>query len=534
MSTISRRTFIKGAAAGLAALPLLARSPSAAASTRELGGEECPDPGDIMPKRQFRGVWIATVSNLDWPSQPGLPSEAQKAQLRALLDAAQGMGMNAVVLQVRPATDAFYPSRYAPWSQYLTGMQGQDPGYDPLAFAIEEAHNRNLELHAWFNPYRVSLQSDITKLAPNNPARQHPDWVHTYGGQLWFDPGLPQVRQLIEASILEVVERYDVDAVHFDDYFYPYPSGNEEFPDEATYRQYGQGFSSKADWRRHNVNLLVQELSGLIKRSKPWVKFGISPFGIWRNKSTDPLGSDTSGFQSYDGTYADTRLWVKSNWLDYIAPQIYWSFHFRPAAYEALVPWWSQVVDGTNVHLYIGQAAYKIGTSTQSPEWSDPDEMPNHLWFNLQYPEVKGDIYFRISNLLANPLGFRDRLEQELYRHPALVPVMPWLGGSAPHPVALTRAQRYPQGVELEWQAIPHDNNATYYAIYRFDSKVRSHDTCTFNDPRQLIATVRRVVGSKPQTYLDASAGQGQGYAYYVTALDRLHHESWPSNRRSP
>ncbi len=525
---LTRRTFLKCVGGGLVGAALYAAVPPSVRA-RGLAAASCPPVPGVLPKRQLRATWIATVSNINWPSRPGLPVEQQKQELIYLLDQCVEMGLNAVILQVRPATDAFYPSDYAPWSQYLTGVQGRDPGYDPLAFALEEAHGRNLELHAWFNPYRVSTQSDITKLAPNNPAREHPEWVVRYGSQLWFDPGIPAVRQLIEDSILEVVNKYDVDAVHFDDYFYPYPVGTLPFPDDATYEQYGDGFTDRGDWRRHNVDLLVEELSARIKQAKPWVKFGISPFGIWRNRSTDPLGSDTSGFQSYDGIYADTRLWVKSNWLDYIAPQIYWSFHFVPAAYEALVPWWSDVVDGTSCHLYIGQAAYKIGTSTQSPEWSDPNEMPNHLWFNLQYPEVKGDIYFSISSLLSNPLGFKDRLEQDLYSHPALVPVMPWLGGSAPHHPALTSARRISEGVALEWEAIPAGNNAAYYVVYRFEEMGNRNDACAFEDPRRLLATARRIEGMH-QSYLDATAQPGARYTYYVTAVDRLHHEGEPSN----
>lgn len=532
---ITRRSFLKGIGGGVVGAALYgsmwrgvyAAGNSLAAST------SCPAITGVLPKRQLRGVWIATVTNIDWPSRSGLSVTQQQAEFVHLVDECADMNLNAVMVQVRPATDAFYPTQLAPWSQYLTGVQGQDPGYDPLQFTLDAAHARNLEYHAWFNPYRVSLQSDLSKLAPSSPARQHPDWVRKYGTQLYFDPGLPEVRQLIEDSILEVVERYDIDAVHFDDYFYPYPIAGQEFDDEATYQKYGDGFTDKGDWRRHNVNLLVEGLSTRIKQAKPWVKFGISPFGIWRNRSTDPLGSDTSGFQSYDGIYADTRLWVKSNWLDYILPQVYWNIGFPPAAYDALVPWWSDVVSGTNTALYIGQAAYKIGTSTQSPAWSDPEEMPKHLWFNQRYPEVKGDVYFSMRSLLDNPLGFKDRLEQDLYRNPALIPVMLWLGGTAPHHVALTSARRTPQGVVVQWQAIPSQNNSVYYVIYRMDGRASPYDNCVFEDPRNIVATVRRTDTEIMQTYLDTEAQPGQSYTYYVTAVDRLHHESEPSNGRS-
>ncbi|MGH7881880.1 MAG: glycoside hydrolase family 10 protein [Candidatus Dormibacteraceae bacterium] len=360
---------------------------------------------------QLRGVWIATVKNIDWPSKPGLPAAQQQAELTTLFDQAKAMKMNAVFVQVRPSADALYPTPYAPWSQYLTGTQGKSPGYDPLAFMVAAAHARNLELHAWFNPYRVSIQPDLAKLAPNNPARLHPEWVRSYGGQLLFDPGIPAARRYIEASVMDAVRRYDIDGVHFDDYFYPYPVHGQVFDDDATYHHYGMAqFSNKADWRRNNVNLLISELSRQIHSTKPWLKFGVSPFGVWRNKATDPTGSETTaGAQDYDDLYADTRSWIRHGWIDYIAPEIYWNIGFPAAAYDKLVPWWVHEVAGTRVNLYIGQAAYKIGHNNVA--WNNPEEMPNHLALDAGYPAVKGEIYFSMTSLLANPLGFEERLE---------------------------------------------------------------------------------------------------------------------------
>jgi uncharacterized lipoprotein YddW (UPF0748 family) len=377
----------------------------------------CPDPWQAPP--EFRAAWVATVTNIDWPSKPGLPVDTQKQEFINILNQLQKMHMNAVVVQIKPTADAFYPSRYWPWSQYLTGKEGQNPGYDPLAFMLKEAHSRHLEFHAWFNPYRVSMQDHLDQLAPNNPARQHPDWVVSYGGKLYLDPGIPAARNFIIDSIREVVRNYDIDAVHFDDYFYPYRIANQDFPDEATYQKYGAAdFSNKGDWRRNNVNLLIEDLSRTIKQSKPSVRLGISPFGVWRNKAVDPTGSDTQAGQTdYDDLYADTRTWIRRGWLDYIAPQIYWNIGFAPAAYDKLIPWWINEVAGTNVHLYIGQAVYKIG-SAPGP-WSNPDEMPNQLQFNRQFKAVRGSIFFSMKDLLANRLGFTDRLINDIYQCPA-------------------------------------------------------------------------------------------------------------------
>ncbi|MBI4859652.1 MAG: family 10 glycosylhydrolase [Candidatus Riflebacteria bacterium] len=377
----------------------------------------CQPTDPPTPRRELRAAWIATVTNIDWPSRPGLPAAEQQRELVQLFDQMQRTNMNAVFVQVRPCGDAFFPSRWAPWSAYLTGTQGKDPGYDPLAFMISEAHRRNLQLHAWFNPYRVSLKDQLSDLAPNNPARLHPEWVVKYGGKLFYNPGLPQVKDLLVASIVEVVKNYEIDGVHFDDYFYPYPVPNQAFPDAAAFQQHGSGFSSVSDWRRDNVNRLVSEISARIKAINPDIQFGISPFGVWRNSAVDPTGSETTaGLTNYDDLYADTRTWIKNEWIDYIAPQLYWAIGFKPAPYEKLVPWWSREVAGTSVHLHIGQAAYRVTA------WGNPEELPNQLILNRRYSAVKGSIFFSLKSLLANPLGFLDRLRSDFYKDPALPP----------------------------------------------------------------------------------------------------------------
>lgn len=369
-------------------------------------------------RQELRAVWIATVANIDWPRKPGLTTSEQKRDFIHLLDELQALKFNAVFLQVRPCGDAFYPSRFAPWSAYLTGTQGKDPGYDPLAFMVAEAHRRKIQLHAWFNPYRVSMGARPGDLAPDHPARRHPDWVVTYGGKLYYDPGLPAVRELLISTIAEVAERYDIDGVHFDDYFYPYPVTGQRFPDSATFKKYGAAhFSQVGDWRRDNVNRLVSALRTRIRAIEPALQFGISPFGVWRNKAIDPTGSDTrASVTNYDDLYADTRTWIKKHWIDYIVPQLYWHIGFAPAAYEKLVPWWAAEVAGTDVHLFIGHATYRID------DWGKPDELPNQLALNRRYDAVRGSVFFRAKHLLENPLGFCDRLEREFYKDSAIPP----------------------------------------------------------------------------------------------------------------
>ncbi len=500
--------------------------PTAAAAAAS--GAGCPAPDPATPKQQLRAEWIASVTNIDWPSRPGLSADEQKAELTGWYDEAVDLGLNAVVVQVRPTADAFWPSRYEPWSVWLSGRQGQDPGYDPLAFAVSEAHKRNLEFHAWFNPYRVSMNTDVDQLVPTHPARVHPDWVIPYGGKLYYDPGLPEVQRFTIDAIMDAVTRYDIDAVHFDDYFYPYPVAGQTFDDADTFARYGGGFDDIADWRRHNIDTLVSGLSAAIRAAKPWVQFGISPFAIWRNDSTDPEGSPTQGgVQTYDDLYADTRRWVHEEWLDYIAPQVYWNIGFAVADYAKLVPWWSDVVAGTDVSLYIGQANYKVGNPAQPAAWQDPAEMSRHLTFNRSYPEVGGDIYFSARQVRANALGHMTIVRQDHYGHPALAPTPGRLAGPGPRPPAITQARRTADGVRLRW--VGTDRRTTSYAVYRVPGHA---GRCALVDGRNLVATLRAVPG-RQQSFVDTSAEPGGRYGYVVTALDRVHNESRASMPRT-
>lgn len=358
---------------------------------------------------ELRGVWVTTVYNLDWPSAEsrGDP-EKQKREFVQLLDELQAIGMNAVFVQVRPAADALYPSERAPWSAVLTGRQGQDPGYDPLAFMIAETHRRGMEFHAWFNPFRAHTSTSTEGLDPRHVAVRHPEWVVRSGSVLYINPGIPEARKHVIDDILEVVRRYDIDGVHLDDYFYP--SGG--LPDDDTFRKYNaKNIRDKGDWRRDNMNEFIRMLGEAIRKEKPRVSFGVSPFGVWRNKADDPAGSDTrAGMTAYDHNFADVRTWVRREWVDYVAPQIYWSRAFSAANYDKLVDWWANVVRGTRVMLYIGHAPYKIGTNETG--WSRAEEIVEQLVYNRQYPEVAGDLFFRAEHVRGNSLGLTELLKR--------------------------------------------------------------------------------------------------------------------------
>ncbi|MFF9377449.1 glycoside hydrolase family 10 protein [Streptomyces griseoluteus] len=405
VGAVSRRTLALGALAALAT----AGSTPAYASGRH--------------RREMRGVWLATVAGRDWPSQPGLPPEEQRAELIAHLDRAVAGRLNTVIFQVRPTADALWPSPYEPWSEYLTGTQGRDPGWDPLGTAVREAHARGLELHAWFNPYRIANHTDPGRLTPDHPARLHPEWVVPYGGKLYYNPGLPEVRRFVRVAMLDAVAKYPVDAVHFDDYFYPYPVAGQTFDDDAAHDAYGGGFEDRAAWRRDNIDRLVREVAAGIRRVRPGTRFGISPFGVWRNAATDPRGSDTrAGVQTYDDLYADTRKWVRDHWIDYIVPQIYWNIGFPAADYAKLLDWWAAEAAGTGTRLYVGEALYKAGAAGQPPAWQDPAELSRHLTLADEYPQVRGHVFFAAQDVARDPLGAMARVVADHYRRPARPP----------------------------------------------------------------------------------------------------------------
>ncbi|MFC7547828.1 glycoside hydrolase family 10 protein [Plantactinospora sp. GCM10030261] len=498
----------------------------------------------IAAPRQLRGMWLTTVNNIDWPSRPGLPVDQVKAEYLGWLDLAQRQRHNAVFVHVRPSGDALWPSEYAPWSEWLTGRRdGRDPGWDPLAWMVAETHARNLEFHAWFNPYRASQPAtvggagaDIAKLAPDHPLRTHRDWAVTHppkakSARLYYDPGIPEARRFVEDSILDAVRRYDVDGVHFDDFFYPYPAG-ADFPDATSYARHGNGID-RAQWRRNNVDTFVREMSERIRATKPWVRFGISPFGIWRNSTTDPSGSATSGLQSYDAIYADTRKWVRERWVDYIVPQLYWHIGFAKADYATLLPWWAKTVEGTGVHLYIGQADYRVG---ERGAWSDPAELDRQLALNSRF-NVDGSVHYSAKQVRADRLGAVARYRDAHYATPALVPTASRLRAAPPGAPSDTTAARAGDQVRLEWRA-PAGRAPTGYAVYRVDEAAGdpSGDRpgrgpagellpggSPAGDP-VLVATVRATT-DPVQRWTDPTAA-GRRYTFCVTALDRDGNES--------
>ncbi|PKE29404.1 hypothetical protein CWS43_15210 [Rahnella sp. AA] len=361
-----------------------------------------------------RGVWLATVSRLDWPplssvnvSNNALRITQQQKALTDKLDKLKNLGINTVFFQVKPDGTALWSSKILPWSDVMTGRIGQDPGYDPLKFMLDEAHKRGMKVHAWLNPYRVSVNTKPSTVAElNQTLSQHPasvyvlhrDWIRTAGDRFVLDPGIPEVRDWITSIVAEVVAQYPVDGVQFDDYFYSESPGSL-LDDNLTFRKYGQGYRTKADWRRHNTQALIEQVSRTIKQLKPGVEFGVSPAGVWRNVSHDPAGSQTSGAAAYDEAYADTRLWVQQGLLDYIAPQLYWPFSRQAARYDVLANWWANVVKPTHTRLYIGIALYKVGEpSKNEPDWlvnGGVPELKKQLDMNESVPQINGTILFR-------------------------------------------------------------------------------------------------------------------------------------------
>lgn len=473
---------------------------------------------EFAAPRELRGMWLTTVRNTDWPSKPGLTPEQVKAEYVAWLDFAVKLNHNAIFVHVRPSGDAFWPSAYAPWSYWLTGSKdGADPGWDPMAFMVAEAHARNLEFHAWFNPYKAAQEGDVAQLAANHPLRQHPEWAVGFPAsgssrRLYYNPGIPDARAYVENSILEAVTRYDLDAVHFDDFFYPYPEKGQDFPDAAAFAQYGAGMS-KADWRRHNVDTFVKNMSERIRAAKPTVKFGISPFGIWRNSDTDPAGSATRGLESYDAIYADTRKWVKEGWLDYIVPQLYWHIGFAIADYAVLLPWWSKLVEGTKTQLYIGMADYRVG---QAGAWKDPTVLTRQLALNDKYG-VHGTIHFNAKSVRADRLGATTRYRTAHYATPALIPVTARLAQPAPQAPSDVLVRRTQRSATVTWSKPSTGAAPARYVVYRADS---------LSTPARLMAVVR-ATGTSSQSWLDTSAGFAEAN-YCVTALDRNWAESGP------
>lgn len=372
-------------------------------------------------KPEFRGVWVASVNNIDWPSKPTISSQIQKAEFIKLADMHKANGMNTIIVHIRPAADANYPSPYEPWSQWLTGKQGLAPYpyYDPLQFMIAETHKRGMEFHAWLNPYRAVFNLNKPDIAPTHITRMHPEWFLTYGDKKYFDPGNKQAQDFVVKVVEDVVSRYDIDAIHFDDYFYPYRIPGKEFPDAASYAKYGAGLSRDA-WRRSNTDSIIFKLSRAIKKIKPACQFGISPFGVWRNASADPRGSDTkAGQTNYDDLYADILLWMQKNWIDYVTPQLYWEIGHPLAEFNTLVDWWNKNTFGKN--CYIGIGIYRAGNN---PAWKDKTQLPRQIQKVRSASNLNGFAFFSSKSFEKNPNGWSDSLRLNYFSIPASPPAI--------------------------------------------------------------------------------------------------------------
>ena len=363
----------------------------------------------------FRGAWIATVANIDWPTAEAVGNDSlQKEEMIWLLDSLEAIGINAIIFQVRPTADALYYSELEPTSHWLVGTQGGTLSWDPLEWTIREAHKRKMEVHVWLNPYRVNLaKTDTSEICAEHVWRKHREWFWEYNKQWYFDPGLDVTREWICTIVQDIVLRYDIQAIHMDDYFYPYPSGGKPIPDAKTFDKYPRGFDNIAEWRRNNVNLAIQDIHRTIRECNKDVQFGISPFGVWRNASVDSTGSaTTAGITNYDDLYADIRLWIKSGWIDYVLPQLYWEIGKKAADYEILAHWWANEVRGTNCKLYIGMAPYRLENASPKNPWGQGNEIGRQMRLNRTIPEIIGECFYSTRPLLRNPRGVCDTIAE--------------------------------------------------------------------------------------------------------------------------
>ena len=464
------------------------------------------------PKREFRGAWIQSVNG----QFNGLGRDRMQQMLTSQLNDLQQDGINAIFFQVRTEGDALYPSDLEPWSRYLTGQQGLPPNpyWDPLQWMIDQCHARGMELHAWINPYRAKTKGTVA-VASNHQYALHPERCFNYDGLVVFDPGFPENRDFICQVTCDIVRRYDVDGIHIDDYFYPYPVAGLPIPDDASYALYGNGMN-RNDWRRQNVNLYIEQMCRQIREIKPWVKFGVSPFGIYRNQRTDPSGSATTGLQNYDDLYADVLEWVRQGWVDYNIPQIYWEIGNKAADYETLIHWWS--AHAGDRPLFIGQDVHR---TVKFADPYDPNQHQMHRKYALQrgLPGIFGSCQWYAAAVCENPGRYQDILRHQYHSTPALQPVMPWIDHKAPKKPRKSTVIWTAEGPFLCWTAPKAKNEmdvAKKYVVYRFEKGQKVN----LNDASHIISITPHTMLALP--YQDGS----QSYVYVVTALDRLANES--------
>lgn len=465
---------------------------------------------DTNPKYEFRGAWIQTA----WQdSYAKMSSSSMAFYLKDMVRKLDEAGINAVIFQVRPEADAFYKSNLEPWSRFMTGVQGKapdDPTFDPLALLIEECHSRGMELHAWLNPYRA--QSSLnSRLADNHPYRRNPERFIKYGNQLFFDPGLPENRTYFCEIVRDIVSRYDVDAIHIDDYFYPYPIAGTQFLDDRSFSMYAasQGFSSsqRDDWRRNNVNLLIQQVKYTIAGVKPWVRFGVSPFGIYRNKRNDPNGSNTTGLQNYDDLYADIKLWVEKGWIDYNMPQLYWEIGHSAADYSTLLTWWN--TNNFKQPLYIGQDLKRS---------LDKNEMDTKIRQSRQMNFVSGNCYWYGSQIVDNYNNVFSLLQTNLHKSKSLIPPYTHMHKGKPAPVKKLTESYTSDMHFISWQHIKNPNNpeaAQRFVVYRF----RKGEKVDLNKAQNIVDIIN------DNFFVLPYEGGCNVYTYVVTPLDAFWNE---------
>lgn len=460
-------------------------------------------------KREFRALWVATVANIDWPSKAGLSVEHQKQEAIAILDTMVAMNFNTVIFQVRCAGDALYKTQLAPWSKYLTGTEGKNPGYDPLAFWIEESHRRNIELHAWMNPYRVSmdLASDHGQAHVEN---FRPDWIVEYGGKKYLNPGIKEVSDYVVKIVAEVVAKYDIDGVHFDDYFYPYPVVNKEFSDDRQFAVRDNKTVTLAEWRRDNINNFIRNVNGSIKQIKPYVKFGVSPFGVWRNASTNEEGSNTrGGVQLYDDLYADAPYWARMGWLDYIAVQVYWARSNPYAGFNVLSDWWKRQCADRN--YYLGLGLYKLNSGNSNKDWEKPTEILAQIEKSRSYG-IDGFAMFSAKHLNRNLNGLQKELKKDVLKKPALQPLMPWLDNTVPASPVITHSDKK----SLMWENVTDEKCSYVVYLYNEDADFNKEDT----------KFIYMTTCENSLTFSKVKGAKNKKYKLRISAIDRLGNES--------
>ena len=469
------------------------------------------------PKHEFRGAWLHIIGQKQYGKMT--PDET-RAYLTDQVQQLKEAGVNAVIWQIRPQADAGYPSELEPWTQWMTGEAGKapEPMWDPLQFMVDLCHKNGMELHAWINPYRVTHGKDDT-IPANHVYYKHPEWFVKYAdGKTYFDPALPESRNFIDKVVRDIIGRYDVDAIHMDDYFYPYPVAGAEFPDSASYAKYGQGWTDKGDWRRHNVDLLIEQLHNTLQEVKPWVQLGISPFGIWRNKKTDPRGSETNGLQCYDALYADCIKWTEKGWVDYMVPQLYWQMEHKAASDSILMHWWNGVT--YNRGMYYGYSVDNTMKFADTRNNGRQDQLEQKIELQRSLNNVTGMVWWPGYSVTRNHKGVKDQLVNNYMKYQALPPVYTWLDNKAPEAVKELKAEKTCCETILKWEPVATTDGmqqAVRYVVYRF-KKGAKVDT---NDVTAIVA----ITGEKQYRTRGTEPGK---YVYAVTAVDRCNNESAP------